>query len=321
LAEDSSALSVARTCSTGCQAIASAAEQIMLGRSELALAGGEENYSRAPYVVNGARWGLKRGEKAMEDSLDYCYCDPFDGEYMGGTAENLTEEFQYERETMDVWALMSQQRAGAAISSGFLAQQITPIEVPDDLGGGRGSRTFVTDELPRPDITAKRLQKLKPPFHDGGKVTPGNSSSVTDRTAFMLVASRQRADEVGLAAEARIVDWATVGVPPRIMGIGPVPAISKLLARNDLGVDDIDNFEINEPFAVVNLHAEQQLSIPQQRADLYGGGISIGHPPGATRVRMTMTAMHHLAASQGRYAVIAMCMGAGQGMATLIKRA
>ncbi|MDP6567559.1 MAG: thiolase family protein [Alphaproteobacteria bacterium] len=315
LSEDSSALMVSRACGTGSQAIASAAEQITLGRSELALAGGAENYSRAPYVVNQARWGLKRGQQPMEDALDFCYRDPFNGEYMGETAENLAEEYQYEREPMDEWALMSQQRAGAAIGSGFLARQIVPIEVPD----GRSSRLFDTDEFPRPDITPQRLSQLRPAFRDGGKVTPGNSSGVTDGAAFLLVAARRRAAAVGLRPEARLVDWVTVGVPPRIMGIGPVPAIGKLLQRVDLTVDDIDYFEINEAFAVVNLHAERHLSIPRERTNLYGGGISIGHPPGATGVRMTITAMHHLADIGGRYAVVAMCLGAGQGMATLIE--
>ena len=315
LSEDSSALMVSRACGTGSQAIASAAEQITLGRSELALAGGAENYSRAPYVVNQARWGLKRGQQPMEDALDFCYRDPFNGEYMGETAENLAEEYQYEREPMDEWALMSQQRAGAAIGSGFLARQIVPIEVPD----GRSSRLFDTDEFPRPDITPQRLSQLRPAFRDGGKVTPANSSGVTDGAAFLLVAARRRAAAVGLRPEARLVDWVTVGVPPRIMGIGPVPAIGKLLQRVDLTVDDIDYFEINEAFAVVNLHAERHLSIPRERTNLYGGGISIGHPPGATGVRMTITAMHHLADIGGRYAVVAMCLGAGQGMATLIE--
>ncbi|MDP6342506.1 MAG: acetyl-CoA C-acyltransferase, partial [Alphaproteobacteria bacterium] len=217
LSEDSSALMVSRACGTGSQAIASAAEQITLGRSELALAGGAENYSRAPYVVNQARWGLKRGQQPMEDALDFCYRDPFNGEYMGETAENLAEEYQYEREPMDEWALMSQQRAGAAIGSGFLARQIVPIEVPD----GRSSRLFDTDEFPRPDITPQRLSQLRPAFRDGGKVTPGNSSGVTDGAAFLLVAARRRAAAVGRRPGARQVGLGTGGVAPRHMGRRP----------------------------------------------------------------------------------------------------
>lgn len=312
---EASSLQVIRACGSGSQALASAAEQIMLGRSDVALAGGAENYSRAPFVVNSGRWGHKRGPQQLDDALDYCYRDPFNGEYMGETAENLAEEYQYEREPMDEWALMSQQRAGNAIASGFLARQIAPIEVPD----GRGTRMFDTDEFPRPDITAARLESLKPAFRKGGKVTPGNSSGVTDGAAFVVAAARDKIDDLGLTPEARIVDFTTIGVPPHLMGIGPVPAIEKLLKRNELSVDDIDYWEINEAFAVVNLHAERQLNIPRERTNLYGGGISIGHPPGATGVRMTITAMHHLQDTGGRYAVVSMCLGAGQGMATLIE--
>ena len=312
---EASALNVVRACGTGSQAIASAAEQIMLGRSEVALAGGAECYSRAPYILTNHRWGARRGTDTLVDGLDYAYRCPFSEEYMGETAENLAEEFQYEREAMDEWALMSQQRAAAAIASGFLGRQIAPIEVPD----GRGQRLFDRDEYPRPDVTAQRLAQLKPAFRAGGKVTAGNSSGVTDGAAFVLVARRGRAQELGITADARIVDWATVGVPPRIMGAGPVPAIEKLLRKTGHKVDDIDYFEINEAFAVVNLHAERQLGIPRARTNLYGGGISIGHPPGATGVRMTITAMQHLAESRGRYAIVSMCLGGGQGMATLIE--
>jgi len=315
LPEEASALAVQRACGTGCQAIVSAAEQIMLGHSMVALAGGAEVYSRAPYVMNGHRWGVKRGEDSLIDGLDLAYRCPFTQEYMGETAENLAEDYQYEREAMDEWALMSQRRAGAGTASGFLARQIAPIEVPE----GRGKRRFETDEYPRPDITLDRLRQLKPAFKGGGKVTAGNSSGVTDGAAFTLVGLRDRLEKLGVEPEARIVDWATVGVPPRIMGIGPVPAISKLLAQTGLGVGDIDYFEINEAFAVVNLHAERQLGIPRDRTNLYGGGISIGHPPGATGVRMTITAMHHLAETRGRHAIVSMCLGAGQGMAVLIE--
>lgn len=312
---EASALNVVRACGTGSQAIASAAEQIMLGRSEVALAGGAECYSRAPYILNGHRWGAKRGADVLIDGLDLAYRCPFSQELMGETAENLAEDFQYSREAMDDWAHMSQIRAGEAIESGFLARQIAPIDVSD----GKARRRFETDEYPRPQVTRQRLGELKPAFREQGKVTAGNSSGVTDGAAFLLVARRDRAEALGVEPEARLVDWATVGVPPRIMGAGPVPAIARLLERNGLRVADIDYFEINEAFAVVNLHAERQLGIPRDLTNLYGGGISIGHPPGATGVRMTITAMHHLAAAKGRYGVISMCLGGGQGMATLIE--
>ena len=318
LPEDSSALGVVRACGTGSQAIVSAAQQIHSGHSAIAVAAGGENYSRVPYLAHQVRWGAQRGPFEFVDGLDYIYRCPFTKELMGDTAENLTARFGYTREAMDEWALMSQARAGAGMTSGFLARQIAPIEVPD---GKRGLRSFAQDEFPRPAITGEKLASLKPAFRKDGKgqVTAGNSSGVTDGAAALVVAGAEAAARAGLRAEARLVDWAVVGVAPEIMGAGPVPAIARLLERTGLSVADIDYWEINEAFAVVNLHAEAQLGIPRARTNLYGGGISIGHPPGATGIRMTITAMHHLADTGGRYAVISMCLGSGMGMATLIE--
>jgi acetyl-CoA acetyltransferase family protein len=318
LPEDSASLGVVRACGTGSQAIVSAAQQIHSGHSEIAVAAGGENYSRVPYLAHEVRWGARRGPFEIVDGLDYIYRCPFTRELMGDTAENLTARFGYSREAMDEWALMSQQRAGAATTSGFLARQIAPIDVPD---GRHGVRSFAQDEFPRPAVTREKLASLRPAFRtDGqGRVTAGNSSGVTDGAAALVVAGAAAAARAGLRAEARLVDWAVVGVAPELMGAGPVPAITRLLERTGLGVADIDYWEINEAFAVVNLHAEAQLGIPRARTNLYGGGISIGHPPGATGIRMTITAMHHLADTGGRYAVISMCLGSGMGMATLIE--
>lgn len=313
---ESSALGVVRACGTGSQAIVSAAQQILTGHSKVAVAAGGENYSRVPYLAHKVRWGAGRGPFEFVDGLDYIYRCPFTRELMGDTAENLTARFGYKREDMDDWGYMSQMRAKAGIESGFLARQIAPIEVPD----GKAMRRFDTDEFPRPTITREKLATLKPAFKkDGGQVTAGNSSGVTDGAAALVVAGRPEAERLGIPAEARIIDYAVVGVPPEIMGAGPVPAIAKLLERTGKRVADIDYFEINEAFAVVNLHAEKQLGIPRDITNLYGGGISIGHPPGATGIRMTITAMHHLADTGGRYAVISMCLGSGMGMATLIE--
>ena len=206
------------------------------------------------------------------------------------------------------------------MKNGFLARQIAPIE----LSGPKGSKhLFSQDEFPRPEVTLEKLASLKPAFRkDGnGSVTAGNSSGVTDGAAALVVASLSAAQRLGIPVQARLVDWAVVGVPAEIMGSGPVPAIQRLLAQRQLKVADIDYFEINEAFAVVNLHAERELGIPRERTNLYGGGISLGHPPGATGLRMTMTAMHHLADTGGRYAIISMCLGSGMGMATLIENA
>lgn len=320
LPEDSSALGVVRACGTGSQAIVSAAQQIASGHSRIAIAAGGENFSRVPYLVPQMRWGAGRGTAEFVDGLDNVYRCPFTRALMGETAENLTAQFGYARDAMDAWGLMSQQRAGAAMQSGFLARQVVPIDIPTGKGA---TRRFEHDEFPRPQVTAEKLAGLKPAFRTDGKgsVTAGNSSGVTDGAAALVVASSEAVRGAGIRPEAMLIDWAVVGVAPEIMGAGPVPAIRKLLERNRLRVDDIDYFEINEAFAVVNLHAERELGIPRDRTNLYGGGISIGHPPGATGLRMTITAMHHLADTRGRRAVISMCLGSGMGMATLIERA
>lgn len=312
---ESSALTVTRACGSGTQAIVSAAEQIATGHSRIALAAGGENFSRVPYVSRHLRYGAGRGPVEMEDGLDAIYRCPFSKALMGDTAEALAERFGYQRPAMDDWGFMSQQRAKAAMESGFLARQIEPIEVPD---GRQGSRSFAIDEFPRPNVTREKLAALKPAFKANGTVTAGSSSGVTDGAACLVVA-HQKALPGGVWPQARLVDYAVAGVPPEIMGAGPVPAIAKLLQRNDLDVADIDYFEINEAFAVVNLHAEKELGIARDRTNLYGGGISIGHPPGATGIRMTITAMQHLADTAGRYGVVSMCLGSGMGMAVLVE--
>jgi acetyl-CoA C-acetyltransferase len=316
LPEASTALNVNRACGSGLQAIVTAGEQIMSGHSRIALAGGGENFSRAPYVVTSSRWGQKRGPQTLVDALDLAYRDPLSLELMGETAENLADDFQYRRDDMDAYALASQQRAGAAIASGFFARQIAPIEVPD----GRAKRSFAADEFPRPQITAEKIATMKPIFREGGMVTPANSSGVTDGAAFVLVGERAALERAGVRPRARLVDWAIAGVPPRIMGAGPVPATRKLLERQGRRIADIDYFEVNEAFAVVNLHAESQLGIPRDACNLYGGGISIGHPPGATGVRMALTALQHLEDSGAKRALLTLCMGGGQGYAVLLER-
>ncbi|MFN3259060.1 MAG: thiolase family protein [Pikeienuella sp.] len=315
--EEAGALDVVRACGSGLQAILSAGQQVESGHSRIALAGGAECYSRVPHAVAGARWGLGRGPKPLEDVLDWAYRCPFSLEYMGETAENLAEEFQHGREAMDEWAAMSQARALAAIESGFLAPMIAPIEVK----AGRETRSFAVDESPRRDATPEKLARLRPAFREGGKVTAGNASGVTDGAGFVVVGSREALEAEGCAPDARIVDWHVVGVPPRIMGHGPVPAIRGLLEKTGLRISDIDYFEINEAFAVVNIHTERELGVPRDIHNLYGGGISVGHPPGLTGVRMAMTAAWHLKETGGRRAVLSMCLGAGQGMAVLIERA
>jgi len=313
--ESAGALHVVRACASGLQALISASQQIEGGHSTLSLAGGAECYSRVPHAVSSARWGVGRGGMQLEDMLDWAYRCPFSQEYMGDTAENLAEQFQYRREDMDEWAAMSQARAAAAIDNGFMTRQITPTDVPD----GKAMRRFDTDESVRRDATLEKLSRLGAAFQKNGKVTAGNSSGVTDGAGFFVVGERAAVEKHGAKPEARIVDWHVVGVPPQIMGHGPVPAINGLLEKTGLSISDIDYFEVNEAFAVVNLHAEKQLGIPRDLHNCYGGGISVGHPPGLTGLRMAMNAIHHLQDSGGRRAILSMCLGAGQGMAMLIE--
>ena len=316
LPESAAALDVSRACASGLQAIISAGQQLQSGHSKLALAAGAEMFSRAPYAVTTSRWGNARGNQELEDILEWCYRCPFSLEYMGDTAENLAEKYQYDREDMDHYAVTSQSRALAAIESGFLAKQIVPVTVTE----GKSKKIFEIDEAPREGITLERLAKLKPAFQEGGKVTAGNSSGVTDGAAALVIGDKDGFAQQGVSPEARVVDWAVVGVPPSLMGHGPVPAIRELLERTKLKIEDIDYFEINEAFAVVNLHAEKQLGIPRDKHNLYGGGISVGHPPGVTGLRMAMNGMQHLNETKGRYAILSMCLGAGQGLAMLIER-
>ncbi len=313
---ESSAVNVNRACASGSEAIAVLARLAMVGDSNIGVAAGGENFSRAPFILRSSRWKPSRGSQTLDDMLDSAYRSAFGGEFMGETAELLAEQFGYEREAMDVWALASQQRAAAAIESGFLARQIAPITLKDK----DGERLFSQDEYIRFDTSAERLAKLRPAFREHGKVTAGNASGVTDGAAAIIVAERGAAEAAGIEPLARVVAITTVGVPPEIMGAGPVPAIAQLLERQNLAVGDIDYWEINEAFAAVNVHVERQLGVPHERTNLYGGGMSVGHPPGATGLRMTLTAVDHLHMTGQRRAIISMCMGGGQGMATLIER-
>lgn len=317
---ETSALGVVRACGSGLQAIVSAAHQILDGSSRIALAGGAEIFSRVPYVITTARWGHKRGTQQLEDMLDWAYRCPTTSLYMGETAERLAALHGYSREAMDEWAVMSQARAVAAQDSGFLAAQICPIAVPaQGRAADANPATLAVDESPRRGITPERLAALPPAFAADGRITAGNASPVSDGAGFIVVAQRAALLEAGGTPHARLLGWATVGVPPELMGHGPVPAIRKLLERHRLRVADIHYWEINEAFAAVTLHTEAQLGIERSRTNLYGGAISIGHPPGVTGVRMTHTAIQHLRARGGGLAVMAMCLGSGQGMAMLIE--
>ena len=313
---ESSALTVNRACASGSEAIAAAAGFIADGDAEIAVAAGGENFSRAASALGTSQWKPRRGPLTLADALDGVYRSRFAGELMVETAELIAERFGYDRASMDAWACASRQRAAAATSSGFLARQIEPLVLP----GASGSELFSADEFGRRATTAEELSRLRPSLTTGGAVTAGNSSTVTDGAAAIVVARRSTAESNGIKPRARLVAFATAAVPPEIIGAGTVSAITTLLTRTGLSVSDIDYWEIDEAFAAVNLHVERQLGVPHEATNLYGGALSLGHAPGATGIRMTLTAIDHLHDTGGRYAVISMCAGGGQGMATLLER-
>jgi acetyl-CoA acetyltransferase family protein len=315
LPAEAGALDVSRACASGLQAILAAGQQIATGHSQLAIAAGAEMFSRAPFAVTTSRWGQSRGHQQLEDMLEWCYRCPFSLEYMGDTAENLAAKYGYQRDAMDEYALRSQELALKAIASGFFAKQIHPVTIPE----GKGSATFAVDESPRAGLTASKLASLRPAFQENGCVTAGNASGVTDGAAAIIVGNRAAMASKNIQPIAKLIDWTVVGVEPSLMGHGPVPAIQQLLERVGLSIGDIDYFEVNEAFAVVNLHVEAELGVSRERHNCYGGGISVGHPPGVTGLRMMLNATQHLNETKSRYAILSMCMGAGQGMAMLIE--
>lgn len=306
IGQAAASLGVIRACGTGLQAIASASDQILLGRSEVAVAAGVEVYSAAPHVIR-SRWGVKRGVPPVEDMLDWAYQDPFDGSLMGQTAEALAAHAGIGKEEQDEYALASQQRTAAAVKNGLLAEEIVAFAGVD------------ADEFPRPHTTAERLAAMDSPFREGGTVTAGNSSGVNDGAAAVGVVSGEAVERLGLDPVARIVDWAVVGCEPELMGRGPVPATEALFARTGLTADDMDVVEVNEAFAVVVLNAVRELGLDPDRVNRNGGAISIGHPPGATGIRMALAATNELRRTGGRYGLLTMCLGAGQGMSMIVE--
>lgn len=300
-----SSMMVNRACGTGLQAIVSAAEQIILDQSQVAIAAGAEALSHAPHVMY-TRWGVKRGVPKIEDMLEWTYRDPF-GNLMGDTAERLAGVGKITRDEQDEYTASSQARTEAARLAGYFDHEI--IEV---LG-------VSADELPRPTVGMEQLSRLKPAFSPEGTVTAASSTAITDGGAAIAVFSAAAAERYGVDPDGRIVDWSVVGVEPELMGRGPVPATQAVLARTGLAVADIDVFEINEAFAVVPVYATQQLKLDPELTNPNGGALAIGHPPGATGIRMVGSALAHLQRTGGRYGVVTMCLGGGMGMAMIVE--
>jgi acetyl-CoA C-acetyltransferase len=314
--KETPAMTLNRLCGSGAQAIISAAQSIMLGDAQMALAAGAEVMSRAPHYVQVARFGQKMGNASLVDGLIGVLTDPFGNGIMGLTAENVAERYGISREDQDSFALESQRRAAAAIEAGHFASQIVPVEVM----AGRHLSVFDRDEHPKPETTAEALASLRPTFKPGGVVTAGNSSGVNDGAAAVVLTSERHVKASGARPLARLVGYAHAGVAPEIMGMGPVPAVRALLARSGLRIEDFDVIESNEAFAAQALAVNRQLGLDPAKVNPDGGAIALGHPVGATGVILTVKAIGHLQRTGGRYGLITMCIGGGQGIALAIER-
>jgi len=310
------ALTVNRLCGSGLQAIVSAAQSILLGDTDVAVAGGAESMSRVPYWSPDTRWGQRMGDTQMIDPMVGALHDPFDGNHMGITAENIAEKWGISREEQDALAVESHQRAVRAIEAGVFKEQILAIEIQ----GRKGVTIVDTDENPRAETSLESLAKMRPAFKKDGVVTAGNASSLNDAAAAVVLMESQAAESRGLKPMARLVGYSHAGVAPEYMGIGPVPAMKKLLNKTGLTIDDIDLFELNEAFAVQALACARDLDLPSEKVNPNGSGISLGHPIGATGAILMVKALYELQRTNGRYAAITLCIGGGQGIAAIIER-
>ncbi len=310
------ALTVNRLCGSGIQSVVSAAQMIQLGEARLTLAGGMENMTQAPHVIRGARSGLRLGEGKLEDSLMVALLDTHCGLYMAQTSDALARKHGITREAMDVYALRSQKAAAAAAERGVFGEEIVPVEAPQ----GRKTVRVAADDHPRPDTTLEGLAALKPSFGTDGSVTAGNASGIVDGAAALVVAGRDEARRRGLAPLASIVSWGIAGVPPEIMGIGPVPASKKALEAAGLSLADIDLVEVNEAFAGQYLAVEKELGLDRDKTNVNGGAIALGHPLGATGTRLLLTLALELRRRKATYGLATACIGGGQGIAMIIKR-
>ncbi|MGB1560328.1 MAG: acetyl-CoA C-acyltransferase family protein [Sinimarinibacterium flocculans] len=315
--KETPAFNVNRLCGSGLQAVVSAAQTILLGDAEIAIGAGAESMSRGAYLMPAGRWGARLGDAQMLDFVTGALHDPFQNVHMGITAENVAERYGITRQMQDELAVESQQRAARAIAEGRFTSQIVPVEIKTRKGMVR----FDTDENVRGDTTVESLAKLKPVFkRDGGLVTAGNASSLNDGAAAVVLASGAKAKALGLKPLARLVAYAHAGVDPAYMGIGPVPATKLVLQRAGLKVKDLDVIEANEAFAAQACAVARELDFDPAKVNPNGSGISLGHPVGATGAIIATKAVHELHRVNGRYALVTMCIGGGQGIAAIFER-
>ena len=308
---------VNRVCGSGLQSVVHAVEATRVGYTDLVLAGGTESMTNAPYILKGARWGFRMGHGEVYDSmlLEGLTC-AMGGCHMGVTAENIASRFNVSREEQDAYAAESQRRAEAAITAGLFKEEIVPVSIPQKKGD---PITFDTDEYPRAGTTAEKLAGLKPAFKKDGSVTAGNASGINDGAAAVVVATAERAAKLGRKPIAKILSFASTGVDPAIMGMGPIPAVQRALDRAKLKTADIDLFELNEAFAVQAVAVAKELKLDAARVNTRGGAISLGHPIGASGARVLTTLIYALRAQGGGRGVASLCIGGGMGIAMVIE--
>jgi len=321
------AFTVNQACGSGLRAIILAAEKIMLGRANIVMAGGTESMSRVPYFAEGARWGMRMGHTELVDGMYRDgFNDPLSGLVMGETAEELARRYEIARDEQDEYALRSQQRAATAIVSGRFNEEILPLEVRGSSttvreGSRKGDVTvFARDEHVRGNTTLDDLKKLAPVFSKDGTVTAGNSSGITDGAAAIVVMSEQALKGSGAEPLARVIDYEIVGVPPEIMGIGPVPAVRAVLERQRLALSEIDLIELNEAFAAQVIACDRELQFDQERMNVNGGAIALGHPIGCTGVRITTTLLHEMKKRNAKRGLATLCISGGMGISMIIER-
>ncbi len=309
------AYTVNRICGSGLEAINTAARWIQTGDAEVVVAGGAENMSMLPYYIRNGRSGYRLGDGTLEDGILHLLTDPFNRYHMGVTAENLADEYEVPREVQDEYAMRSQERAAAAIAAGKFKDEIVPIEVTV----GREKVVIDTDEHPRA-TSMEALGKLRPAFKDGGKVTAGNASGINDGAAAVVVTSDSKARELGLKPRLRLVARAEAGVRPEIMGSGPIPAVNNVLQKAGMTIDQMDVVELNEAFASVAAACSTALGLDQEKVNPNGGAIALGHPVGATGAILTVKLMHEMERRNARYGLVSLCIGGGQGIASIFER-
>ncbi len=311
-------MTINKVCGSGLKTVMLAAQAIKLGDAEIIVAGGMESMSRAPYLLEKARFGYRMNDGQLVDEMirDGLW-DAFNSCHMGVTAENICSEYKLNREELDQFALQSQQRATQAIANGVFRSEIVPVEVP----GRKGTTLFEQDQQPRADTTAEGLAKLRPAFKSqGGMVTAGNSSGLNDGGAAVVVMSRRKAEQLGLKPMATIRSYASAGVDPRIMGMGPVPSSRLALQKAGLKLADIDLVEANEAFAAQSVAVGKELGFDRSKLNVNGGAIALGHPIGASGTRVLVTLLHEMQRRQAHYGLATLCIGGGQGVAMIVER-